>query len=95
MTLPTFTMPVLPWLESLVSLFEGTARMTTPEMAATMGGRTYKISSARIRRELGWSPSISLRQSLADTMAAIRAREAGRAKGEPRAPIRPPASVGG
>jgi dihydroflavonol-4-reductase len=95
MTLPDFTMPVIPWLEGLVSYFDGTPRILTPEMAATMGGRTFNITSARIRRELGWSPSISLRQSLADTMAAIRTRDAERAKAEARAPTKPPANVGG
>ena len=71
-TLPAFTMPVLPWLESLASMLDKTARTMTPEMAATMRGRTFNISSARIRRELGWQPAISMRQSLADTMQAIR-----------------------
>ncbi len=87
LTLPSFTMGVLPYLDGLASAMGGTKRTMTPEMAATMTGRRFNISSARIRRELGWSPAITLSQSLADTMAAIRAvssrepstREAGRA----------------
>lgn len=79
MTLPAFTTPMLPWLEGLVSWIEGTPRTLTPEMAATMNGRSYNITSARIRRELGWQPQITLRQSLADTMAAIRSRAGRRA----------------
>ena len=78
LTLPAFTMPVMPWLEGLASVLDGTARTMTPEMAATMHGRTFNITSARIRRELGWQPAISLRQSLADTMDAIRATSANR-----------------
>ena len=75
-TLPAFTMPMLPWLESLASWVEGTPRTMTEEMAATMRGRGYNITSARIRRELGWQPAYPLRRSLADTMDAIRARDA-------------------
>lgn len=76
LTLPRFTMPLLPYVESIVARIGGTARTMTPEMAATMRGHVFNISSARIRRELGWAPAIPLRQSLADTMAAIRANSA-------------------
>jgi len=76
MTLPGFAMPVLPYLEALVARFSRTPRTLTPELAATMRGRRYKLTSARIRRELGWAPAITLAQSLDDTMAAIRAMEA-------------------
>lgn len=76
LTLPSFTMPVLPFLERINSWLGGTARTMTPEMAATMRGRTFNISSARIRRELGWAPRVSLSQSLADTVAVLRSRQA-------------------
>jgi dihydroflavonol-4-reductase len=95
MTLPVFTMPALPWLEGLVSLLEGTARTLTPAMAATMRGRAFNITSARIRRELGWSPTVSLSQSLADTMAAIRARNTDGAQATPRSPLQPSPGVAG
>jgi dihydroflavonol-4-reductase len=71
-TLPGFTMSALPYLEGLVSALRRTARTVTPEMAATMNGRRYNITSARIRRELGWTPAITLGQSLEDTMSALR-----------------------
>jgi dihydroflavonol-4-reductase len=76
MTLPAFTMPVLPFLEGIASWIGGSPRTLTPDMAATMRGRVFNASSARIRRELGWTPAISLRQSLADTITEIRARDA-------------------
>ncbi len=80
LTLPTFTLNVLPYLDGLMSAMGGTRRTMTPEMAATMRGRRFNISSARLRRELGWSPAITLSQSLADTMAAIRELSEGGAK---------------
>ena len=76
MTLPTFLMPLLPWLEAVSSRIDGTARSLTPELAGTLKGRIWNISNAKIRRELGWAPRFSLEQSLADTMTAIRAQAA-------------------
>ncbi|MEZ5818528.1 MAG: NAD-dependent epimerase/dehydratase family protein [Hyphomicrobiaceae bacterium] len=76
MTLPGFTMSVLPYLEVLVSALGGTSRTMTPAMAATMRTGRYNLTSARLRRELGWAPAITLAQSLEDTMAAIRQHDA-------------------
>jgi len=76
-TLPGFAMPALPMLEGLVARMGGLKRTMTPEMAQTMSGRVFNITAGRIRRELGWTPQVSLRQSLADTMAAIRALRLG------------------
>lgn len=70
-TLPRFLLPLLPMLDGLNSRISGARRTMTPEMARIMRGRTYNLSSARIRGELGWEPKISLRQSLADTIAAL------------------------
>lgn len=77
LTLPAFVMPLLPHLEGLIARFGKTPRTLTPELAATMSGRRYNLTSSRIRRELGWSPAITLGQSLSDTMEAIRAAEGG------------------
>ncbi len=74
MTLPGFILPLLPWLEGLSSRFNGAPRSMTPELAGLLRGKVSNISNARIRRELGWSPRISLEQSLADTIAAIHRR---------------------
>jgi dihydroflavonol-4-reductase len=74
MTLPSFLMPALPWLEGLASRLNGTPRAMTAELAGTLQGRLWHISNERIRRELGWAPLVSMEQSLADTMAAIRSQ---------------------
>lgn len=74
-TLPSFLMPVLPLLEGLASRMAGTPRSMTGELAGTLKGRLWHISNEKIRRELGWEPHYSIKQSLADTMAAIRERE--------------------
>lgn len=71
-TLPGFTMPALPYLEGLVAAIGKTPRTITPDMAATMRGRQYKMTSARLRRELGWSPAITLGQSLQETIETLR-----------------------
>ncbi len=73
-TLPAFLMPAMPLLERLASLVNGSARSLTPELAGTLRGRAWSISNARIKRELGWAPQVSLEQSLSDTIRAIRAR---------------------
>lgn len=72
MTLPTMLMPVLPWLDGLASLINGTSRTMTGEIASTVKGRVWNISNQKIRRELGWEPQLGIKQSLADTMAAIQ-----------------------
>jgi nucleoside-diphosphate-sugar epimerase len=70
--LPAFSMRAIPLLDRINSWMGGTPRSMTPEMAATLAGREYRASAKRIRDELGWQPQISLRQSLADTIAALR-----------------------
>ena len=79
MTLPSFVMSVLPLLEGLSSLVKSSPRAMTSELAGTLKGRLWLVSNAKIRRELGWEPQISIEQSLADTMAVIRARGAEKA----------------
>lgn len=74
MTLPQLLMPAMPFLESLSSRINGAPRIMSPEMAAMVQGRVWNISNEKIRTDLGWTPQLSIKQSLADTMAAIRAR---------------------
>jgi dihydroflavonol-4-reductase len=74
MTLPSFTMPLLPYLESAGHRVLGIARFSTPELVATLSGRVWRISNEKSRRELGWAPEISIKQSLSDTIDAIRTR---------------------
>lgn len=75
-TLPSFMLTALPLLESLASRFMGVPRSMTPEMAGMLKGRVWNISNEKSRRELGWSPQFSVKQSLADTIEALRARDA-------------------
>jgi len=53
----------------------GTPLIATPEVMATMKGKVFNFSNRRIKEVLGWRQSITLEQTLRDTMAAIRARE--------------------
>lgn len=71
--LPDFLTPVMPFLELVSSRALGTPRMLTPEFAESIQGRLFSASNARARAELGWSPGIPIRQSLADTISAIKA----------------------
>lgn len=80
MTLPDFTAPLLPYLDWLNSKLYDSPLALTPEFVGTMLGRQFKASNARARAELGWCPEVPIRQTLVDTMDAIRAlrRSAGR-----------------
>lgn len=71
--LPAFVNPLLPLIDALNSALLGSPRTATPEAIASLSGLAYRVSSARARAELGWSPRFTLRESLADTMVAIRA----------------------
>ena len=70
--LPDFFMPVLPYLDLLNSRTLGSPRTLTPELADAIQGRIFNASNARARTELGWSPRVPLKDSLADTIEAIR-----------------------
>jgi len=74
--LPAVVMPAVSWLDALNSLMISGPRTLTPELAATMRGKLFNVSTARIRDVLGWEPRVPMRQSLADTMSAISARAA-------------------
>ena len=73
MTLPGFVLPLVPWLEGVASRMTGAPRSMSPELAGLLHGKIWNISTEKSERELGWSPGVSLSQSLADTMSAIRA----------------------
>ena len=75
MTMPSVLMPVLPFLEAIASRISGTPRSMTRELAGMLQGRAWNVSNAKARAELGWTPSISIKQSLADTIEAIRMRD--------------------
>lgn len=75
MTLPPFIMPALPFLDTLSSKLTGGPKSLTPDLAGMLKGKLWNISNEKIRREIGWTPEISIKQSLADTIGALRARK--------------------
>jgi dihydroflavonol-4-reductase len=77
LTMPGFALGALATLDGLNSRLGKTPRMLTPDLVATMRGRIFNASNERAKRELGWRPQVSLRQSLADTIAALRGRSPG------------------
>lgn len=78
MTLPTAMTPMMPFFDRLNHRLLGSPLVITPEAVATLRGKIWNASNARARREFGWQPTISLEQSLRDTVATIRARDARR-----------------
>ena len=75
-TLPSFVMGLAPLLDGIASRLNRSPRTLSPEMAATVRGKIWNASNARIEKELGWRPEVPLKTSLADTMATIRANRA-------------------
>lgn len=71
--LPDFMAGVMPFFDWMSHVLTGTARSLTPEGAASIKARTWAVSNARARKELGWAPRIGLAQSLKDTLDAIAA----------------------
>ena len=71
-TIPGPVLGLAHWLEWGYSKVTGVPRTVAPEMMATVRGLRWNCSNARAGKELGWRPEISLRQSLADTIATIR-----------------------
>jgi dihydroflavonol-4-reductase len=70
--LPGFLLGTLPLFDALNAKLLGSGRFVTRDGIAAIRGRVYNVSSARARIELGWEPAWSIRESLRDTMAAIR-----------------------
>ncbi len=70
--LPDFVMSAGPALDWLRSSLLRTPRMISSELVATMRGKVTKVSNARAKAELGWTQTVGLDRSLAETMAAIR-----------------------
>jgi dihydroflavonol-4-reductase len=74
--LPNAMLAAAPFFDRLNRLLLGTPRIMTPEFAATMRGKIWNASNARIKRELGWKQSVPLDVSLNDTMQQIRLNRA-------------------
>jgi dihydroflavonol-4-reductase len=80
MELPDILGPLFPYFDWLNARLNDSPVTLAPELVEAMLGRRFHASNARARAELGWSPEIPLRQTLADTMQTIRTlrRSAGR-----------------
>lgn len=76
MTLPGFMNPFLLPFDRLLSKVYGTPRTASPEVIGTVVGRRFNASNRRAREVLGWTPKVSLEDSLRDTMATLRANRA-------------------
>jgi dihydroflavonol-4-reductase len=80
--IPDFAVGLAPFFDRLNARLLGSQRILTPELVAALKGKVFNASNARAKTELGWQAAIPLEQSLADTMATIRAlrRKEGRRK---------------
>ncbi len=63
-------MPAVDWARSRIY---GTERTLTAELAADLAGHEIRVSSDRIRRELGWAPT-DITRTVADAVAWARAQ---------------------
>jgi dihydroflavonol-4-reductase len=71
--LPGFLLGSLPFFDAMNAKLLGSQRFVTRDGVAAIRGRVYNVSSARAKGELNWEPAFPLRESLRDTMVAIRA----------------------
>lgn len=74
LTLPDFMVRFLPVFDRLNHRMLNSPLTTSPELMRMTKGKRWNASNARIKRELGWKQSISMRTSLADTLSVLRAR---------------------
>lgn len=70
--LPRFALGRVPFFDGVHAKRMGVARIATPEIAATMKKGVWKMDNTRARTVLGRAPAFTLKQSLADTMRALR-----------------------
>jgi dihydroflavonol-4-reductase len=71
--IPNFALALAPFFDAMSARLLGSPRVMTPELVASIKGKSFSVSSARAKAELGWKQEIPLEQSLADTMHAIKA----------------------
>jgi dihydroflavonol-4-reductase len=80
LTLPRIAVSALPIYDRLCHRMLHTPRIATQEVVATsVSGLWWNVSSERARSELGWEPQVSFRQSLRETVEALRERRTARA----------------
>jgi dihydroflavonol-4-reductase len=73
MTLPAFMAGAVPMFDALNARTLGTPRLVSPEFAASVKGRWFSFSNAKAKRELGWQPRFTVRQSIERTIAQLKA----------------------
>jgi dihydroflavonol-4-reductase len=80
--IPDFAVGLAPFVDAINARLLGSPRVMTPELVASVKGKVFNMSNARAKAELGWTQEVSLEESLADTMSAIRTlrRREGRAR---------------
>lgn len=72
MTLPNFMLGAAVFFDKFNHMVLGTPLVVSPELMATMKGKSWNFSNQRIKETLGWEQQISLEQSLIDTIDEIR-----------------------
>jgi dihydroflavonol-4-reductase len=70
--IPSFALGLAPFFDAMSARLLGSPRVMTPELVASIKGKSFNVSTERAKAELGWKQEIPLEQSLADTMHAIR-----------------------
>jgi dihydroflavonol-4-reductase len=86
-TIPNVMMGAAPFFDWLNHKLLGSPRVISPELIATVRGKIWNASNARIKRELGWRQSISLETSLRDTIETIKANRARRSLAKSAEPL--------
>jgi dihydroflavonol-4-reductase len=70
--IPSFALGLAPFFDAMNYRLLGSPRVMTPELVASIKGKSFSVSTERAKAELGWKQEIPLEHSLADTMHAIR-----------------------
>jgi dihydroflavonol-4-reductase len=73
MQMPRFLARALPLFDRLNHAMLGTPKSLSSELAASLQGKIWNVSNRRAKERLGWRQSITMEQSLRDTLETIRA----------------------
>jgi dihydroflavonol-4-reductase len=70
--LPDFVMSFAPFFDWVTHKTTGAPRTVSAEFVAAVAGKEWTMSNARARKDLGWSQTVPLQQSVADTLATLK-----------------------
>lgn len=70
---PSALLGAVPFLDWLGNKLEGTPRFCSRELLKEYGRRVQKVSSNKIKKELGWKP-MPIEESIADTVGWVKTR---------------------